>query len=131
MRTPPNLPRMPREALEALARASASRNEDLERRLVEAERRAADLERRVARREALLRDPSMTSGNSSLPPSKDFKADKKPAERVGPRKGGLGRKGSHRALSENPDEIVRVMAKPGATKVPASLRPGALGPEPG
>ena len=113
MRAPANLSQMRREELEAFARATILRNEELERRLAEAERRAADLERRVAELEALLREPPKTSGNSSLPPSKDFKANNKPAERTGPRKCSLGRKGSHRPLSENPDEIVRVMAKRG------------------
>jgi transposase len=118
MQAPPNLSQMTREELEAFARRAVLRNEDLERRLseaegraVEAERRVADLERRVAELEALLREPPKTSGNSSLPPSKDFKPNKKTPERSGPRKGSLGREGSWRRLSENPDEIVRVMAK--------------------
>ena len=71
----------------------------------------AALRRRVADLEARLNEPPKTSGNSSLPPSKDFKANKTSPERTGPRQGSLGRKGFHRALSENPDEIVRVMAK--------------------
>ena len=118
MKTPANLSQMSREELKAFARAAVLRNEELERRVVEAERRAvdaerrvADLERRVAELEARLKEPAKTSGNSSLPPSKDFKANAKPPERTGPRKGSLGRKGSHRVLSENPDEIVRVMAR--------------------
>jgi transposase len=118
MGTPANLSRMPRKELEAFARAAVLRNEELERRVadaeqlaIDAERRLADLVRRVAELEARLKEPPKTSGNSSLPPSKDFKADTKPAERTGPRKGSLGRRGCHRGLSENPDKIVRVMAR--------------------
>src|SRR5271166_4848252 len=118
MRTPANLSRMARKELEAFARAAVLRNEELERRVAEAERRAmdaercvADLVRRVAELEARLKEPPKTSGNSSLPPSKDFKANAQPSERTGPRKGSLGRKGCHRGPSENPDKIVRVMAK--------------------
>ena len=111
MQTSPNLSSMTREELEAFARAAALRIEEAESRAAEAERRAADLERRVAQLEALMREPPKSSGNSSLPPSKDFKANKKATERSGPRKGSLGREGSHRRLCENPDEIVRVMAK--------------------
>ena len=111
MQAPPNLSRMTREEVEAFARAAALRIEEAENRAAEAERRAADLERRVAQLEALLREPPKSSGNSSLPPSKDFKANKKATERSGPRQGSLGREGSHRRLCENPDEIVRVMAK--------------------
>ena len=111
MQASPNLSRMTREELEAFARAAALWIEEAESRAAEAERRAADLERRVAQLEALLREPPKSSGNSSLPPSKDFKANKKATERSGPRKGSLGREGSHRRLCENPDEIVRVMAK--------------------
>ncbi len=118
MRTPANLSQMTRKELEAFARAAVLRNEELERRVAEAERRAmdaercvADLVRRVAELEARLKEPPKTSGNSSLPPSKDFKANAQPSERTGPRKGSLGRKGCHRGPSENPDKIVRVMAK--------------------
>src|SRR5271165_1112519 len=73
--------------------------------------RVEALEERLAELEARLNEPPKTSGNSSLPPSKDFKANKTSPERSGPRKGSLGRKGFHRALSENPDETVRVMAR--------------------
>lgn len=118
MRRPANLSQMPREELEAFARAAVLRNDELERRVAEAERRAldaercvADLVRRVAELEARLKEPPKTSGNSSLPPSKGFKANTKPSERTGPRKGSLGRKGCHRGLSENPGKIVRVMAR--------------------
>jgi transposase len=71
---------------------------------------------RVAELEAQLGGPPKNSDNSSLPPSKDFKANtpkggkdgKKPK---GPRRGSLGRKGKNRPLAANPDKIVRVMAK--------------------
>jgi transposase len=71
---------------------------------------------RVAELEAQLGGPPKNSDNSSLPPSKDFKANtpkggkdgKKPK---GPRRGSLGRKGKNRPLATNPDKIVRVMAK--------------------
>ena len=92
MRTPANLSQMARKELEAFARAAVLRNEKLERRVAEAERRAmdaercvADLVRRVAELEARLKEPPKTSGNSSLPPSKDFKANAQPSERTGPR----------------------------------------------
>lgn len=72
-------------------------------------------ERRIAELEARLNEPPKNSGNSSVPPSKGFKANNKnkdnKAERTGPRKGSLGRKGSNRPLAENPDGIMRVMAK--------------------
>jgi len=118
MRTPANLSQAPRKELEAFARAAVLRIEEAERcaaeaerRAIDAERRVAELVRRVAELEARLKEPPKTSGNSSLPPSKDFKADAKPSGRTGPRKGSLGRKGCHRGLSENPDEIVRMMAR--------------------
>jgi transposase len=74
---------------------------------------------RVAELEAQLGVPPKNSGNSSLPPSKDFKANtskdgkggKDGKNRTGPRRGSLGRKGKNRPLAADPDEIVRVMAK--------------------
>ncbi len=49
------------------------------------------LQKRVAELEARLNEPPKNSGNSSVPPSKEFKANTKPdnnkAERTGPRKG--------------------------------------------
>src|ERR1700677_838796 len=72
-------------------------------------------DKRIAELEARLNEPPKTSGNSSIPPSKEFKSnkgkDKNQAEGTGPRKGSLGRKGANRPLAENPDKIVRVMAK--------------------
>lgn len=49
---------------------------------------------RVAELEAKLGEPAKTSGNSSLPPARDQKANRedKP-KRAGPRQGSLGRKG--------------------------------------
>jgi transposase len=76
---------------------------------------------RVAELEAQLGGPPKNSSNSSLPSSKDFKANANKdnakggkdgkSKRPGPRQGSLGRKGKHRSLAANPDEIVRVMAK--------------------
>jgi transposase len=71
---------------------------------------------RVAELEAQLGKPPKNSSNSSVPPSKDFKANAskgkgdKPKPK-GPRRGSLGRKGQNRPLAENPHQIVRVMAK--------------------
>jgi transposase len=71
---------------------------------------------RVAELEAQLGKPPKNSSNSSVPPSKDFKANANSGKadkpkRKGPRRGSLGRKGQNRPLAEHPDEIVRVMAK--------------------
>ncbi len=73
---------------------------------------------RINALEARLGEPPKNSGNSSVPPSKEFKANKNKdagrdgrTERTGPRQGSLGRKGANRPLAENPDEVVRVMAK--------------------
>jgi transposase len=78
-------------------------------------KRMDEQDRRIAELEARLNEPPKNSGNSSVPPSKGFKANKSKAdnkaERTGPRQGSVGRKGANRPLAENPDEIVRVMAK--------------------
>ncbi len=79
-------------------------------------KRLNEQERRIAELEARLNEPPKNSGNSSVPPSKGFKANKdrtggNKAERSGPRQGSVGRKGSNRPLAENPDKIVRAMAK--------------------
>ena len=71
---------------------------------------------RVAELEAQLGKPPKNSSNSSVPPSNDFKANANKGKgdrpkRKGPRRGSLGRKGRNRPLAENPDEILRVMAK--------------------
>jgi transposase len=64
-------------------------------------------ERRIADLEAKLGEPSKTPDNSSLPPSKGQKPNQpEKAERVGPRKGSLGRKGGGRPLALFPDETV-------------------------
>jgi len=71
---------------------------------------------RVAELEAQGGKPPKNSSNSSVPPSKDFKANASKGKgdkpkRKGPRRGSLGRKGQNRPLAENPHQIVRVMAK--------------------
>lgn len=68
-------------------------------------------ERRIAELEARLNEPPKNSGNSSVPPSKGFKANKHKSERTGLRRGSVGRKGASRPLHPNPDDIVRVMAR--------------------
>jgi transposase len=79
----------------------------LSARLDEAHSVIAELRARI---EDLTR-PDKTSGNSSVPPSKDDKPNRpEKGRRQGPRKGSLGRKGGGRALAENPDEVV--IAKP-------------------
>jgi len=66
---------------------------------------------RVAELEAKLDVPPKTPDNSSLPPSRGQKPNRpEKGKRHGPRSGSLGRIGGGRALTENPDEIVR--AKP-------------------
>ena len=76
-------------------------------RLDEAHRLIAELQARI---DDLTRPPK-TPDNSSLPPSKGPKPNRpEKAERHGPRKGSLGRKGGGRALTAEPDE--RVVAKP-------------------
>lgn len=68
-------------------------------------------ERRIADLEARLSEPSKTSDNSSLPPSKGQKPNKpEKARRIGPRKGSLGRKGGGRPLACDPDETVTAKA---------------------
>jgi hypothetical protein len=62
---------------------------------------------RVAELAAQLGKPAKNSSNSSVPPSKEFKANAskgkgdKPKWK-GPRRGSLGRKGQNRPLAENP-----------------------------
>jgi transposase len=69
--------------------------------------RIAELEKRLNE----LQRPPKTPDNSSLPPSKRQKPNRTDkAERQGPRKGSLGRKGGGRALTAEPDETV--LAKP-------------------
>ena len=66
---------------------------------------------RVEALEARLNEPSKTSDNSSLPPSKGQKPNKpEKARRPGPRKGSLGRKGGGRPLACDPDETVTAKA---------------------
>src|SRR4051795_8309490 len=62
---------------------------------------------RVAHLEARLNEPTRTSSNSSLPPSKGHKANRPERERrAGPRRGSLGRAGGGRPLAEEPDQFV-------------------------
>jgi len=76
-------------------------------RLDEAHKLIAELRARI---DDLTR-PGKTPDNSSLPPSKGHKPNRPGrAERQGPRKGSLGRKGGGRALAAEPDE--RVIVKP-------------------
>ena len=79
------------------------------------EARVKAQDKRIAELEARLNEPPKNSGNSSVPPSKGFKNNKNQDEnktkRAGLRQGSVGRKGANRPLAENPDEIVRVMAK--------------------
>ncbi len=76
-------------------------------RLDEAHKLIAELRARI---DDLTR-PGKTPDNSSLPPSKGHKPNRPGrAERQGPRKGSLGRKGGGRALAAEPDE--RVVVKP-------------------
>jgi transposase len=76
------------------------------------------LSARVEELEARLNEPPKNLGNSSMPPSKGFKANKNKTgptqgqtERTGLRRGSVGRKGYHRPLAEDPDETVRIIAK--------------------
>lgn len=73
------------------------------------------LERENAELRARLNEPPKNSGNSSVPPSKAFKANKKPddnkAERTGPRQGSVGRKGGGRLLEREADETLIAKAK--------------------
>lgn len=100
-----------REDLKQIVRLLMKQVETLEARVAEQDRRIAELEAR-------LNEPPKNSGNSSVPPSKGFKANKNKAddkqgkaERAGPRQKSVGRKGHHRPLCENPDTFVRVTAK--------------------
>ena len=93
----------------------AMSREDMKSLIVMLIKRLDEAEKRIAELEARLKEPPKNSGNSSVPPSKGFKANKNngdnKAERTGPRRGSIGRKGANRPLAENPDEIVRIMAK--------------------
>jgi transposase len=69
------------------------------------------MEREIAALKAQLGEPPKTPDNSSLPPSKGQKANRRNKQRrKGPRQGSLGRKGGGRPLSCTPDETV--IAKP-------------------
>jgi transposase len=93
----PNLDPLSHAEKDALIRALWQRVEAAERRIVEIE--------------AKLSEPGKTPDNSSLPPSKGQKPNQpEKAERVGPRKGSLGRKGGGRPLACDPDETVTAKA---------------------
>jgi transposase len=69
--------------------------------------RLAAAERRIAELEAQLREPPKTPDNSSLPPSKGQKANRRDKPRGGgPRQGSLGREGGGRLLASEPDETM-------------------------
>jgi transposase len=88
--------------------------DEQERRINEQAGRIEEQAKRITELEARLNEPPKNSGNSSVPPSKGFKANKNKEgkmERTGLRAGSVGRKGANRPLAENPDKIVRVMAK--------------------
>jgi transposase len=73
--------------------------------------RLAAAERRIAELEAKLGEPPKTPNNSSLPPSKGQKANRRNKPRGGgPRQGSLGRDGGGRLLATDPDQTV--IAKP-------------------
>jgi transposase len=62
---------------------------------------------RVAELQARLNQPPKTPGNSSLPPSREHKANRpEKAKHPGPRRGSLGRAGGGRPLAEEPDQLV-------------------------
>src|SRR5271154_6542603 len=68
-------------------------------------KRVEDQEREIADLKAKLGEPPKTPGNSSVPPSKGFKANKGKdsgkVERTGLRQGSLGRKGGGRLLAHD------------------------------
>jgi len=78
-------------------------------------KRIGEQDREIAGLKAKLGEPPKTPDNSSVPPSKSFKANKKKdegkVERTGVRKGSLGRKGGGRLLAQNPDETIIAKAK--------------------
>src|SRR5487761_1585288 len=64
------------------------------------------LTRRVAELEARLGEPPKGSSNSSVPPSRDRKANRPQRPRGLRREASVGRAGGGRALHSNPDEVV-------------------------
>ena len=64
-------------------------------------------ERRISELEAKLGEPPKTPDNSSLPPSKAQKTNRRDKPRGGgPRQGSLGREGGGRLLACDPDQTV-------------------------
>ena len=107
-----------REDLKALIHSLLRQVDLLERQVKEQAQRIAEQDRRIAELEARLNEPPKHSGNSSVPPSKGFQANKNKTddkqggtERTEPRQKSIGRKGYHRPLCDNPDAFVRVTAK--------------------
>jgi transposase len=110
----PDLEALSRPELKSLVLAFQGQVQLLQGQVQASQGQVQALTARVAELEAQLGEPPKNSGNSSLPPSKSFKANKtgKPRKDYkGPRRGSLGREGKHRPLAANPDKIVRVMAK--------------------
>lgn len=66
----------------------------------------AALTRRVSELEARLGEPPKDSGNSSVPPSRDRKANRPRRPRGLRREASVGRAGGGRALHPDPDELV-------------------------
>src|SRR5487761_1369595 len=64
------------------------------------------LTRRVAELEARLGEPPEGSSNSSVPPSRDRKANRPQRPRGLRREASVGRVGGRRALHPDPDEVV-------------------------
>jgi transposase len=112
---PPELDALPREDMKSLILALYQQVRVLVTQVQELTAQLQVQTARVAELEAQLSLPPKNSDNSSLPPSKAFKANakrgKEGKKRKGPRRGSLGRPGQNRRLAENPDKIVRVMAK--------------------
>lgn len=116
-----DLDRCSRGDLKALIHSLLRQVDLLERQVKEQAQRIAEQDRHIAELEARLNEPPKNSGNSSLPPSRGFKANKNGADdkqgkdgaakREGLRQKSVGRKGHHRPLCATPDEIVRVTAK--------------------
>lgn len=69
------------------------------------------LEARIAELEALILSPKKTSKNSSVPPSRDQKANLLGGKKGGCREKSLGRKGYARELHPDPDEILESKLK--------------------
>jgi transposase len=70
-----------------------------------------ELTARLGELQAKLAEPRKTPDNSSVPPAKGQKANRRASgPRSGPRQGSLGRKGGGRGLSQEPDQFVTAQA---------------------